>query len=180
MNSFEFNKLAASVLVALLVAMTGSLLSELLVHPHKIEKNVIEIAIESKGGDAGSDNKALQPIEPLLAAASIENGKNVAKKCLQCHTFEEGGANSTGPNLWDVVGKEIAHHATNFAYSAGMKAKTGTWTFEELNKFLAKPRDYAPGTKMSFVGLKDDKERADVIAYLRSLSPKPVPLPAAG
>ncbi len=180
MNSFEFNKFAASVLVALLVAMTGSLLSEFLVHPRKIEKNVLEIAVESGSSGGAETSKVLQPIEPLLASASVENGKVVAKKCLQCHSFEEGGPTGTGPNLWDVVGKEIAHRADNFAYSAGLKSKGGTWTYEELNKFLHKPREYAPGTKMSFVGIKDDKERADLIAYLRSLSATPAPLPATG
>jgi cytochrome c len=178
MNSFEFNKIAASVLVALLVAMTGSLLSEYLAHPHKIEKNVLDIALETPGSTADSGPKVLQPIEPLLASASIENGKVAAKKCVQCHTFEEGGANRTGPNLWGVVGGKIAH-AADFAYSAVFKEKQGSWNYEELNKFLYKPREYAPGTKMSFVGIKDDKERADLIAYLRSLSKNPEPLPAS-
>lgn len=179
MNSFEFNKFAASILVALLIAMSGSLLSEILIHPHRIEKNVLDIPIDSQVAP-GEAPKALQPIEPLLASASIENGKVAAKKCLQCHSFEEGGPQGTGPNLWDVVGKEIAHRVASFAYSSGLKAKSGAWTYEELNKFLYKPREYAPGTKMSFVGIKDDKERADLIAYLRSLSHNPQPLPQAG
>lgn len=170
MNSFEFNKIAASILIALLVAMTGSLLSDFLIGHHPLEKNVLEIDVGAATSDVGNEKKELQPITPLLASANVENGKVVAKKCLQCHTFEQGGRNGTGPNLWGIVGNQFAH-AAEFAYSQGLKDKhgKGNWDVEELNKFLHKPRDYVPGTKMSFVGIKDDKERADLIAYLSTL-----------
>lgn len=169
MDSFEFNKIAGAILFSLLVAMSGSLLSELLVHREHLDKNAIDIAVESKGGDASPAAQELQPITPLLASANAEKGKIVAKKCVQCHTFEQGGKNSTGPNLWNIVGNKIGH-AADFAYSQGVKDKAGTiWDVELLNKFLHKPRDFIPGTKMSFAGVRDDKERADLIAYLQTL-----------
>ncbi len=178
MNSFEFNKIAASILVALLVAMSGSLLSDILIHPTPLEKNIIPIDLGAAGASAGTEKKELQPITPVLASADAEKGKVVAKKCLQCHTFEKDGPNHTGPNLWGIVGNQFAH-AAGFAYSQGLKDKhgKGDWEVEELNKFLHKPREYIPGTKMSFVGIADDKERADLIAYLMTLSDSPKPLP---
>lgn len=176
MNSFEFNKIAASVLVALLVAMSGSLLSDILIHQKPLEKNVIEIDLGTTASSTGTEKKELQPITPLLVSADPEKGKIVAKKCLQCHTFDKGGANHTGPNLWGIIGNQFAH-AAGFAYSQGFQDKhgKGTWDVEELNKFLYKPREYVPGTKMSFVGIADEKERADLIAYLMILSDNPQP-----
>lgn len=168
MDSFEFNKIAAGILLSLLIAMTGSLLSEIFIHREHLEKNAIEIAVEAPGDAAGGGEKKLEPITPLLANASVEKGKVVAKKCAQCHTFDQGGPTKTGPNLWGVVGNKTAH-APNFPYSQAMKDKNGTWGDEELNHFLYKPREFVPGTKMSFAGIKDDKERADLIVYLKSL-----------
>ena len=167
MDSFEFNKIAASLLVALLVGMSGTLLSDWLVNPERIEKNILNITVESS--DRGAEEpKELQPITPLLASANIENGKAVFKKCAQCHTPGQGEPNKTGPNLWGIVGAKFAH-ISDFAYSQGLNVMSGKWDVEELNKFLHKPRDYVKGTKMSFVGIKDDKERADLIAYLQTL-----------
>ena len=168
MDSFEFNKVAAGILVSLLIAMTGSLLSEYLVHRDHLEKNAIEIAVETSNAGGAEGPKELQPITPLLASASVEKGEIVAKKCVQCHTFTPGGANSTGPNLFGIVGAKFGHK-DDYPYSAAFKGKQGNWDEEELNKYLHKPRDYAPGTKMTFIGLKDDKDRADLIAYLKTL-----------
>ena len=100
----------------------------------------------------------------------------VALVCKSCHSFDKGGGGGTGPNLWDIVGQKYAHQA-GFAYSAAMKAKGGSWTFDELNKFLAGPRNYIPSTKMTFAGLNSENQRADIIAYLRMLSDNPLPLP---
>ena len=113
----------------------------------------------------------------MLAGANIENGKNVAKKCLQCHTFEKGGLNKIGPNLYGVLGKKFAHMA-GFAYSTALSKMQGTWTFEELNKMIYKPGKFVSGTKMAFAGLKEAKDRADVIAYINSMSDSPLALPA--
>ena len=168
MDSFEFNKIAAGVLVSLLVAMVGSLVSDSAVHPHKLEKNILGLVAGTEVSQGADEKKALDPITPLLASASIEKGKEISKKCAQCHTFDQGGPIKTGPNLWGIVGNKFAH-MVGFAYSNGLKSKEGTWDAEELNKFLHKPKDYIPGTKMVFVGINKDKDRADLIAYLGSL-----------
>ena len=168
MNSFEFNKIAAGVLVSLLIAMVGSLVSDAVVSPHKLEKNVLGLVAGTENSQATEEKKELTPITPLLASASIENGREIAKKCAQCHTFDQGGPIKIGPNLWGIVGNKFAH-MVGFAYSSGLKAKQGNWDAEELNKFIHKPKDYIPGTKMVFVGINKDKDRADIIAFLSSL-----------
>ena len=113
----------------------------------------------------------------MLAAADVAAGKKSARKCSACHTFDEGGANKIGPNLWNIVNRPIASDG-DFAYSKALKGKAGgTWTYEELDAFLAKPKAYAPGNKMTFPGFKKVGARADMIAYLRSLSGSPAALP---
>jgi cytochrome c len=111
----------------------------------------------------------------LLAQADVDAGAQAARKCAACHSFEEGGANKIGPPLWDVVGREIA--ALDFAYSDALAGKDGAWDYQALDAFLAEPREWAPGTKMAFAGLRKPEERADIILYLRSLSNEPAPLP---
>ncbi len=96
-----------------------------------------------------------------------------------CHTFEKGGPNRVGPNLWNIVGSDRGEGRGGFNFSAAMKAKGGKWTFDELNKFLANPRQYIPGTAMTFAGISKPEQRADVIDYLHTLSDNPVPLPKA-
>ena len=176
MNSFEFNKIAASILIALIVAMAGSLISDCLFPQSPLAKNVIAIDTGTQNSDNSAIKKDLEPITPLLASADAEKGKIVAKKCLQCHNFDKGGANLVGPNLWEIIGKKFAH-AVGFAYSQGLQEKheKGTWNVEELNKFLHKPREYLPGTKMSFVGIADNQERANLIAYLMTMNDNQAP-----
>ena len=112
----------------------------------------------------------------LLAQANADAGANAAKKCAACHSFEEGGPAKIGPPLWDVVGRDIAA-VEDFAYSDALAGKEGAWDYQALDAFLAQPREWAPGTKMAFAGLKKPEERADVVLYLRSLSNDPAPLP---
>lgn len=120
---------------------------------------------------------ALEPVGPLLAKANAANGEKLAKVCATCHTFVKDGANKVGPNLYGIVGNHRAH-LDGFAYSAAMKAQSGEkWDYESLNKYLNKPKDVVPGTKMAFAGLKKASDRADVIAYLRTLADSPVALP---
>ena len=118
----------------------------------------------------------LGPMAPLLAAASVESGKKLARKCALCHTFKKGGPHKIGPNLWDIVGADKARWE-NFSYSAALASVGGSWGYEELNAWIAKPKAYIPGTKMTFNGLKELEDRANLIAYLRTLSDSPRPLP---
>ncbi len=136
----------------------------------------------------GADQTSAQPaatgqddggLVALLAAADPAAGEKAARKCAVCHSFEEGGAAKLGPTLWGVVGRDIAA-VDGFAYSDALAAKEGAWDYEKLGAFLASPKEWAPGTKMAFAGIRKDAELADVIAYLRSLADNPEPLPAGG
>ena len=109
----------------------------------------------------------------------MEKGQATAKQCQACHTFEKGGPNRVGPNLWGIVGRPRASERAASTISAAMKAKGGNWTFDELYKFLANPRGYIPGTNMTFAGLSRGQQRADVIDFLHTLSDSPLPLPKA-
>lgn len=115
------------------------------------------------------------PIAPLVAAADVGAGQAAAKKCVACHTFDQGGPHRVGPNLHNVVGRDIAG-AEGYAYSGALKAMPGEWTAETLDSYLLNPRAAVPGNKMAFAGVKDIGERAALIAYLRSVSPDAPPL----
>jgi cytochrome c len=134
-----------------------------------------EVAAATPQG-AGAAKEEVQPIAVRLASADAEKGKAAAKKCVSCHSFEKGQPAKVGPNLYDVVGGPRAH-MQGFAYSDAIKKKEGTWTAEDLDAFLTKPSAFVPGTKMAFAGLPSGKERADIIAYLHTLSPSPKALP---
>ena len=180
MNSFELNKILGAILGCCLITLALNITAGAIFSPEKPAKPGFEIAVkehEDKGGGAGPAEPA-QPIENLLASASSEKGQATAKQCQACHTFEKGGPNRVGPNLYGVVGRKRASEP-GFNYSAAMKAKGGEWTYEELNHFIANPRSYIPGTNMTFAGLPRDSQRADVIAYLGTLADSPLPLPKA-
>ena len=113
-----------------------------------------------------------------LAAGDADKGAKIYKKCKACHTLDEGGKNKVGPNLWNIVGAAKARSA-GFGYSSAMRSKGGTWTYEDLSAFLEGPRAYLKGTKMAFAGVKKARDRANLIAFLRSLSASPAPLPRA-
>ena len=180
MNSFEINKILGALLGTCLVLVAMHIASGAIFTPEPLAKPGYEIAVkeEQPAGGAIAAAPAEVPIENLLASASADHGAQIAKECGVCHNFQEGQGAKVGPDLYGVVGRPIASVA-GFSYSAALKALGGSWTFDALNKWLTKPSADAPGTAMTFAGLTSEKQRADVIAYLNTLSAKPLPLPTA-
>ena len=177
MNSFELNKVLGAILGTCLITLALNIGAGAIFAPEKPAKPGYAIAVKEHGGEKGPAKEKAPPIEVLLAKASVEKGQATAKQCQACHTFEKGGPNRVGPNLWNVVGDERGKDRGGFNFSAAMKAKGGKWTYEELNKFLEAPREYIPGTAMTYAGIKNPQQRADVIDYLHTLSDNPLPLP---
>jgi cytochrome c len=179
MNSFELNKILGALLGCCLVLLSLNITAGAIFAPQKPAKPGYDIAVKEHGASpAAGPAEPSQPIEVLLASATSEKGQATAKQCAACHTFEKGGKNLVGPNLYGIVDRDRASVA-GVNYSAAMKAKGGKWTYDELNHFIANPRSNIPGTNMTFAGLSRDGQRADVIAYLRTLADSPVPLPKA-
>jgi cytochrome c len=180
-SSLEGNKLAAAILTAGIIGVGSAVLSDLLYRPHVPKERAYPVAASGRPTAAAAEKAAAAPVEPIavrLAAADVERGKATAKKCASCHTFDKGGKNGVGPNLWNVV-MAAKGHAEGFAYSQALLGTGGQWTYEALDAFLANPKAYAPGTKMSFAGIPRPDERADLIAYLRTLADEPAPLPGS-
>jgi len=179
MDSFELNKILGALLFSCLCLLALNIGAEAMFHPAKPAKPGMEVVVkEHAAGGEQAKAEPDEPIEKLLASASVDKGANAAKKCAACHTFGKGEPNRVGPNLYGVV-NEKRGEGRGFNFSAAMKGKGGTWTFDDLNKFIANPKGFIPGTAMGFAGIPKDSERADVIAYLNSLSEHPAPLPTA-
>ncbi len=180
MNSFEINKILGALLGTCLVLVAMHIASGAIFTPEPPAKPgyIIEVKAEEPQGGAAPAAPAEAPIETLLASASPERGAQVAKQCQACHNFQEGQGPKVGPDLYGVVGRPVAS-APGFNFSAAIKKLGGNWTFDALNKWLTKPSADAPGTAMTFAGLSNGKQRADVIAYLNTLSANPLPLPTA-
>jgi cytochrome c len=170
------NTIAGWVLAGGIVALGLSIVSGMYFHAEAPEKEGFAVAAEA-GGEAGG--AAAVPIATLLATADIAKGEAAFKKCAACHTIAPGGANGIGPNLWASMGKPHGHVA-GFSYSDALKSIPGNWDFEGMDKWLANPKKYAPGTKMTFAGLSNPEERANLIAYLNAQgSNLPLPPPPA-
>ena len=181
MDAFEFNKIAGAVLGTLLFVMGLNLFSEAIFSHSapKVPGYDLPAAEEKSAGTAQAAVPAAATAEPLpklLAAADPKKGAADIKPCTTCHNFDKGGAAKVGPPLYGVVDRPVAEIA-GFGYSDPLKAKGGKWTFEDLNTFIANPGKAVPGTKMTYAGEKDPAKRADILAYLRTLSDSPAPLP---
>ncbi|MDV2984071.1 UNVERIFIED_CONTAM: c-type cytochrome [Methylobacteriaceae bacterium AG10] len=178
MDSFELNKVAGAVLGALLFAVGSGFVAELIYHPKAADgAGYLLEEPAPKSAETAAAPKA-EPIAVRLASADADKGKGGTKACQACHSFEKGGPNKVGPDLWEIVERQKAHHE-GFDYSAALKEKGGNWTYEDLDHFLENPKGYVKGTKMAFAGISSPAERANVIAYLRTLADSPKPLPAA-
>ena len=179
MDSFELNKVLGAVLGTCLFLLAVHIASGAIFEPQKPAKPGYEIAVtETPAGGAAPAAPTEVPIESMLPGASIKQGQADVRVCQACHNFQKGQANGVGPNLYGVVGRPIASVA-GFNYSAALKAKGGTWTFDALNAWLKNPRGDVPGTLMTFAGIDSEKDRADVIDYLNSNSDNPLPMPKA-
>ncbi len=184
MSSFEFNKLAAGVLVAMIVWMVTGIVAEELVPSEKPAKDAYTIAAaaapaasQDAAAPAAAEKPAPIPAE-LFAKADATAGEAIAKKCAVCHTFDKGGANKVGPNLYGVIDRPRGSIA-DFTYSDAIKKLGGNWAPQDIAAFIFNPKAYAPGTRMGFAGLPKPEDRANVLAFLNKQSDKPVDLSAA-
>jgi cytochrome c len=179
-SSLEGNKIAAAILTAGIIGVGSGVFAGIIYRPVMLEEPVFTVATEESssagGGEAAAAPAEEKPIAELLASADPAAGQAVAKKCAACHVLDSTNANKIGPGLWNVVERDVGKHE-GFSYSEAMAGHGGKWDYDSLNKFLTSPKAYVPGTKMSFAGLGKEQDRANVIAYLRTLSDSPVPLP---
>lgn len=188
----ELGKIVGAIVLAGVIAVGSGFISRQIVHAERLDKNVFNIEVTQVAADApaapaaeaapaadAAAAPAAASVLAMIATADVAKGEKLAKACAACHNFVKGGPKGVGPNLYDVVGGP-KNHMAGFAYSGKLQSKGGnTWTYNELNQFLTKPAAYAPGTKMTFAGLKKPEDRAAVIAWLRTLSDAPKPLPTA-
>ncbi len=174
----EFNKVAGALLGTLLTAMTISIVSDAVFSQPKAKLAGYDLpSAQQHSGEAIEAAAApSEPLPVLLAKADAKKGEGLVKACAACHVFDKGGAAKVGPPLYGVVERAVAS-ISGFSYSEGIKAKGSNWTFDSLNQFIANPKGYINGTKMAYAGEKDAAKRADILAYLRSLSDSPVALP---
>jgi len=182
MDSFEVNKILGALLGTATFALGLSIGSDILFSAHAPEKPGYELPSPAEDAGAGAGAapaaEAVEPIANRLAVADPAKGEALTKQCLSCHSFEKGGPNKVGPNLYGVVGNHHAH-LEGFSYSSAMKEKSGEqWTFEALDHFLENPKAAVPGTAMAFLGIKRPDQRANLIAWLNQNSDNPLPLPA--
>ena len=184
MDSFEFSKIAAGVLMALLVIVGA----RTYIHGHAPHYDAAagyalpEPPPEEAAATAGAPAEKAAEFNPAeivskIAAANVDNGKKAAGKCMACHSADASAASKAGPNLWNVVNRKLGGRDDFKGYSDQLKAKGGEWTYEHLAGFLHAPKKYIPGTKMGFAGVPKAQELADIIAYLRTLADSPAPLP---
>ena len=182
MSGFEINKILASIIVAIIIFLIIGFVGNFIVKINYSEsqETAYKIDIPETSADSitqkATNDEIIDAIYPLLVDASLEKGEKIFKKCGVCHSYKKDGKSKIGPNLWDLINKQKAS-VSDFAYSKALSDYGGKWTFEELNGFLYKPKEYIKGTKMNFAGLKNVEDRADLILWLRQNSDNPVSLP---
>jgi cytochrome c len=181
MDSWEFNKIAGAVLGTLIFVLVITFATEALFEPEKPAKEAyhVEGVVETASG-GGAETPVVETMPDwgtVLPAADVANGQSISVKCQQCHNISKGGPNGIGPELYGVLGRP---RATNpgFAYSSAMSADHSPWTYDAIFKFIKSPQAVIPGTKMTFAGLTSEKQRIDLIAYLRTQNDSPPPIPA--
>ena len=180
MDSFELNKIIGAILlVALLVIGIGKV-SNLVFKINKPEKSNYKVELDVETAETKGDEETVQreivDIAALLSTGDLAHGEKVFKKCSACHSIKSGGGNKIGPALYNVVGRKVGV-LDDYKYSKALAEYDKNWSFEELNGFLLKPKDWIKGTKMAYAGLRKDKDRASVILYLNKYSDSPLPLP---
>jgi cytochrome c len=169
MQFSRMEKLGFGVLVTAWVVWGTNKIGDTLVHAHEPEKMGFEVAVADEGNaPAAAPKEAEKPVMELLASADPKRGAKVFKKCTACHSAEAGAKHKIGPNLWGIVGHPQGK-ADGFSYSSAVGGLGGTWTLEELNKFIDNPKEYAPGTKMTFRGISKNSDRAALLVYLQTL-----------
>lgn len=169
------NTTAGWILFAGIIALGGWIVSGEAYHAGEVEKGGYALP---GGEEGGADGEAAKPIEFYLASADPVKGEAVFKKCAACHVASAGGADGIGPNVYGVMGAPIGKHAAGYAYSDALKSKGGNWDWKAMDAWLASPRGFAPGTKMTFAGLGSPEDRANVIVYLNKQGSN-LPIPAA-
>jgi len=180
MDSFELNKIIGAILlVALLVIGIGKV-SNLVFKVNKPEKSNYKVELDVETAETKGDEEPVQreivDIAALLSTGDLAHGEKVFKKCSACHSIKSGGGNKIGPALYNVVGRKVGV-LDDYKYSKALAEYEKNWSFEELNGFLLKPKDWIKGTKMAYAGLRKEKDRASVILYLNKYSDSPLPLP---
>jgi len=176
MDSFEINKIVAAVLVVFLVVFGIGKISDIVFHVEKPNTSAYKVKISTANSTKESNTDQVVDIIALLAMGNLDDGKKVWKKCSACHSIKKGGKNKIGPALYNVLGRNVAD-LNDYKYSKALTAYGKSWTFEEMNGFLKKPQAYIKGTKMSFAGLKKEKDRASIILFMNQNSDNPLPLP---
>ncbi len=179
MSAMEINKVIGAILMALIIVKVSDLAGSAMGQAQPLAKPAYLVGGQATAPDtktaAAKPASAKVAIGPLLAAASADRGKSVARKCTTCHSLKKGGKHKVGPALWGIVGAKKA--GGSFKYSSALKGLGGVWDYAALNAFLTNPKGFAPGNKMPFSGIKKATDRAALILYLRSRSDNPQPLP---
>ncbi|NBV06002.1 MAG: cytochrome c family protein [Proteobacteria bacterium] len=156
----------ASFALSLILVIFAILFTNTLYHEKAMIKRGFQVEISADGKPVAKKEEKLIDLATMMKTADFDRGAKIFKKCMSCHSIGKGEAAKVGPNLYGIVGRARGSFA-GFSYSAAMKAKGGSWDAESINQFITKPKDYLPGTKMGFAGLKKPQDRADVILYLQ-------------